>query len=410
MPATHSLLKKLIPAILTGALTTSSALGFADTSNASPTLQLLARAAPSKSMPAIIPSAPNISSDHYVLLDSDTGNIIAQKNIEQRRPPASLTKLMTLYIIFSALDDGQIQLDEKVPISKKAWQMGGSKMFVKVGTRVPVKDLIQGIIVASGNDACVAMAQFVAGNEKTFAGYMNTAAKNLGMTHSHFVDSTGLPKPDHYTTPGDLAILANAIVHHFPQYYHFFSEKWFKYNNIRQPNRNRLLWRDPSVDGMKTGHTKAAGYCLIASAHRNDTRLISVVMNTPSDEQRADASQALMNYGFRYYETKTVYSANSSVEKHRVWMGDNKYVDLGVANAVNITIPKGHSTQLTNQITLSKKLVAPIQKGSVYGTLKVLDNGKLVASSPLTALDDVQKGGLLARVRDRVLMMFEKQA
>jgi serine-type D-Ala-D-Ala carboxypeptidase (penicillin-binding protein 5/6) len=406
MPIMDIFKTKLMQKSLTLLLMISSAC-YADTAPNS--LQMLSKN-PNKAMPLIIPSAPSISSNHYVLLDADSGSVIAQKNIDVRRPPASLTKLMTLYIIFSALDNGQIQLDEEVPISKKAWKMGGSKMFVKVGSSVPVKELIQGIIVASGNDACVAMAQFIAGNEKTFASYMNTAAKNLGMTHSHFVDSTGLPDPDHYTTPGDLAILANAIVHHFPQYYHFFNEKWFKYNKIRQPNRNRLLWRDPSVDGMKTGHTKAAGYCLIASAKRNNTRLISVVMNTPSDSARANASQTLLNYGYRYYQTENIYSANSSIKKQRVWMGDNKFVDLGVANAINITVPNSHDIQITNQITINKHLVAPVQKGATYGSVNILDNGKVVATAPLIALENINKGSLLSRLRDRIMMLFEKVA
>lgn len=360
--------------------------------------------------PNIIPAPPLISSQHYVLLDAQSGAIIAQKNINQRRPPASLTKLMTLYLIFNALDNGQITENARVPISRKAWATGGSKMFVKVGTTVPVKDLIQGIIITSGNDACVAMAQYLAGNEKTFATYMNAAAKQLGMTHSHFVDSTGLPHPGHYSTPGDLAILARAIITHFPQYYHWFDEKWFTYNGIKQPNRNRLLWRDPSVDGLKTGHTQAAGYCLIASGKRKNTRLISVVMGTPSDAARANDSQAVLNYGFRFYRNQTVATANTPLTEPRVWLGNQTHVPCGLAHDLSITIPNSNHTQITQSIKPLNRLTAPIDIGDACGELIVKNQQKIIAQAPLITLKGIPAGGWTSRVRDRVLMIFHRKA
>ena len=253
---------------------------------------------PEASAPVIIPSAPNIDAKGYVLMDVNSGYIIAEKNPDKRMAPASLTKLMTLYIIAQALKNGQIHLDDKVRISKKAWQMGGSRMFVKVGTYVPVEKLVQGIIVASGNDATLAMAQYIGGGESTFVSMMNQVASQLGMKNTHYTDSNGLPAPDHYSTPLDIAKLSRAWILNFPEYYPWFKQKWIVYDGIRQPNRNRLLWRDPSVDGMKTGHTKEAGYCLVASAKREGMRLLSVVMGAPTDSLRATESESLVKLRF----------------------------------------------------------------------------------------------------------------
>src|SRR3989344_871667 len=254
--------------------------------------------------PLIIPPPPDLKAKSYVLMDALSGVVVADKEMNTVVEPASLTKLMTLYLTFSALHSGQIHLNDQGPISAHAWKMDGSRMFVKVGSFVTVDELIQGITVASGNDATVALAEYIGGTEETFAQLMNQTAQSLGMKNTHFMDSTGMPNDQHYTTAYDLALLARALIENFPQEYHYFSEKWITYNNIKQPNRNRLLWQDPSVDGLKTGHTDSAGFCLIASAKRNNMRLISVIMNTPNESERAIESEALLNYGFRFYTTK----------------------------------------------------------------------------------------------------------
>jgi len=261
----------------------------------------------------MIPPPPSIDAKGYVLIDANSGRVLAGKNISERMPPASLTKLMTMYVVSQALAQGQANLNDDVRISKLAWSKGGSKMFIKVGDHIKLQELIKGIIVASGNDACVAVAEFVAGNEDSFSQLMNMTAKQLGMENTNFTDSTGLPAPNHYTTPLDMAILARHVVQDFPQDYKWYKEKWIMFNNIKQPNRNRLLWRDSTVDGMKTGHTEEAGYCLVSSAKRNGTRLIAVVMGAPSDEARSADSMALYNWGFRFFKTMKVYDSNKEL-------------------------------------------------------------------------------------------------
>lgn len=357
--------------------------------------------------PLIIPPPPSINAKAYVLMDANSGTIIAKKNMDGRLPPASLTKLMTLYVISEALSRGQITLDDKVRISEEAWRRGGSRMFVKEGSSVPVKLLIQGIIVASGNDACVAMAQYIAGSESSFAALMNQTAKRLGMTNTHFVDSTGLPKPAHYATPHDLAILARALIQNFPQYYSWYKQKWIKYNGIRQPNRNRLLWRDPSVDGLKTGHTQAAGYCLISSGVRNSMRLISVVMGTPSDADRSNDSQALLNWGFRFYRSHKIFSANTAIAKPRVWFAKHKYASLGVTKDLYVTTPVGQFKNIKASMQLPSKLHAPIIKGQAYGKIQITLKDKPVATTDLVALDDDPKAGLWSRAIDHIELFFK---
>ncbi|MBN2690058.1 MAG: D-alanyl-D-alanine carboxypeptidase [Gammaproteobacteria bacterium] len=385
----------------TAATTTTEATPSSDitTTTAAP----IAAPAPT---PALIPNPPTLSAKGYVLMDANSGNIIAQKNANERMAPASLTKLMTLYIIADELQQGRIQLDDQVRISKKAWQMGGSRMFVKVGTKVPVKLLIQGIIVASGNDATYAMAEYIGGTEQAFVDLMNQTAKALGMTNTHFSDCNGLPKPDHYSTPMDLAKLTRAIIQNYPEYYHWFSQKWINYNNIKQPNRNRLLWRDPSVDGLKTGHTEEAGYCLISSAMRNGMRLISVVMGTPTDSARANESEALLTYGFRFFETHKLYDPNTAVMTPRVWFGQHKKVGLGLINGLYVTIPIGQYKNINVNTTLDGKLTAPITKGQQYGTVTVTLNGKPINTQPLVALSDDQKGGIVSRLIDHIAKLF----
>jgi serine-type D-Ala-D-Ala carboxypeptidase (penicillin-binding protein 5/6) len=355
---------------------------------------------------ATIPATPSLDAKGYVLLDYSTGQVIASLAPHDKMPPASLTKLMTLYIISKSLSTGQIHMEDDVPVSEKAWRMEGSRMFIKEGTAVKVQDLLQGIIVDSGNDACVALSEFVAGNETAFAEMMNAQAQTLGMKDSHFTDSTGLPNPDHYTTPYDMAILARALIRDFPQFYDFYKEKWFTYNNIKQMNRNRLLWRDDAVDGLKTGHTDSAGYCLVASAKHGNTRLIGVVMNASSDQARANATEQLLNYGFRFYETVKVIEAKKPLIQARVWFGQLKEIDLGLDEDFYLTLPKDAYQNLKAFVKLPSKLEAPIEKGKNYGTLEIQLNDKVLANTPLVALEDDPQAGLFSRLKDRISLML----
>lgn len=359
--------------------------------------------APSTSnRPTITPQAPNLPSNGYVLMDANTGMILAHKNMHQVMQPASLTKLMTLYLTFQALKNGQIHLTDNVRVSEKAWKTGGSRMFIKEGSEVSVQDLIDGIIVASGNDACVALSQYVGGNEATFTEMMNQAAQQLGMKDTHYVDSTGLPQPGHQSTPYDMALLTRAIITNFPQYYPMFKQGWITYNGIKQPNRNRLLWRDKSVDGLKTGHTEEAGYCLISSAIRDNMRLIAVLMGAPTDAARADNSEALLNWGFRFYKSHKLFDANTALATPRVWLGQNKTVPVGLATPLYVTIQTGNYSQLKPEIDINQSLQAPIKKGQVVGTLNVKMGNTIVSSTSLVALKDNLKGNIISRAWDHI--------
>lgn len=355
---------------------------------------------PGRPQAVVSPSAPNLDAKGYILLDAGSGKVLAEKNADERMAPASLTKLMTLYIIAGALKNGSIHLDDKVRISTKAWQTGGSRMFVKVGDEVPVRDLIQGIAVASGNDAAVAMAEYIAGTEEAFATLMNDQAKAIGMTESHFVDSNGLPNADHYSSPRDLAILARAFANDYPDTYKLFSEKWFTYNGIKQPNRNRLLWRFQYADGLKTGHTDEAGYCLVSSALKDNMRLISVIMGSKSDAQRTEDSMRMLTYGFRFFETHKIYDANKTIVDARAWKGKNKTVPLGVAQDLYATLPAGQVKNAHTEVNLNEPLMAPIVKGQSYGSIDVVLNNQVVMSTPLIALKDDPKGGFIRRLSD----------
>ena len=354
------------------------------------------------------PGTPNLDAASYIIIDGTSGKILAEKNADTRLPPASLTKLMSLYIISNAIKNGEIQVDDKVRISAKAWKTEGSRMFVKVGDEVPVKELLQGVIVASGNDATVALAEHIAGTEDTFTMMMNQQAKLLGMTNSHFIDSTGLPNKDHYSTARDLAILTQAYIKNFPEDYSYYSEKWFTYNGIKQPNRNRLLWRYQYADGLKTGHTSEAGYCLVASAKKDGMRLISVVMGEPNDEARTEDSMRLMTYGFRFFETHKLYNATSPLIQARVWQGEKSEVPLGVAEDFYITVPTGQYKRIQVSQELNSPLKAPIFKGKTYGILKITLNDQVVASKPLIALDNNPQGGLWRRASDSVKFNIHK--
>jgi D-alanyl-D-alanine carboxypeptidase (penicillin-binding protein 5/6) len=356
----------------------------------------------------LIPAAPQIAGKGFLLIDANSGEVLVSQNADETLPPASLTKMMTSYIATHELDKGNISKDDKVRVSIKAWKTLGSRMFIKEGTSVVVEDLLRGIIIQSGNDASVAMAEFIAGSEDAFADLMNQHARLLGMNGTHFMNATGLPSQNHYTTATDLAALARAIIVEHPQHYGMYSEKAFTYNGIRQPNRNKLLWRDKSVDGLKTGHTEEAGYCLVASAERNGMRLIAVMLGTRSEEARATETQKLLTYGFRYYETRKLYSAGDAVKEAKIWGGAEDKVNLGVAEDVYITVPRGQYSSLQPSMEVDNYIVAGVKAGAEYGKVQIELQGKVVLEQSLVALDTVEPGGFFKRLWDRVVLFFVK--
>ncbi len=356
---------------------------------------------------SIVPAAPDIDARGYILIDFHSGDVLAEKKADERMEPASLTKMMTAYILLDELARGKINLEDEVLISEKAWRMPGSRTFVEVGKRVPVEALLKGMIVQSGNDATVALAEYVAGGEDVFAAMMNQTAKKLGMSATHFVNSTGLPDPDHYSTPRDLATLARALIRDFPEHYAWYSIKKFKFNGIEQFNRNKLLWRDDSVDGLKTGHTESAGYCLVASAKRDAMRLISVVLGAKSENSRARESQKLLNYGFRFFETHRLYAPYKALTKVRVWKGEVEELPLGLARELYVTIPRGEYDNLKATMKLEPRITAPVNKGQRYGSVVVSLEDKTLAEAPLVALQDVPEGGLIQSLKDEILQLFE---
>lgn len=375
------------------------------TPNAQPTLNKpVPTLGASKSSPPIIPVAPIIEANGYLLMDADSGYVIAEKNQHTTMAPASLTKLMTMYVASTALKEERIHLTDNVPVSETAWRTGGSRMFIKLGSQVPLQDLINGIVIASGNDASVAMSEFIAGSESAFVDLMNKVAVQLGMKNTHYADATGLPDPKNYTTPYDLSILTRAIIYHHPEDYKWYSQKWMTYNNIKQPNRNLLLFRDPSVDGLKTGHTDDAGYCLVASAKRNDMRLIAIIMGSSSTKQRAIDAQALLNYGFRFFETHQLYAADTSLSTQRIWFGKEKNTALGLAQNMYITIPIGQYEKLKASLSVTPSIKAPVKKGQAYGQVQVTLNNKLISTAPLVALADNPLAGFFSRMWDYVRM------
>ena len=353
------------------------------------------------------PAAPIVGAKSYLVIDSKTGTELAAHDPDIQLAPASLTKIMTTYVVFGALRDGQIALDEEVTVSEKAWRTEGSRMFIEVGTRVTVQDLLMGLIVQSGNDAGVALAEHIAGSEAVFAEMMNQQAVALGMNSSHFRNATGLPAEGHVTTARDLAALARAMVEEFPDYYQWHAVKEFTYNDIRQENRNSLLWRDDSVDGLKTGHTDDAGYCLVASAVRNDMRVISVVLGTSSTKARADGSQALINYGFRFFETRLLFSAGEEVSKARIWKSANEVSRLGVLDDLYITVRRGSYDDLESQLDIPATILAPVATGQPVADLSISLGGEEVLRTPLRALEDNPSGSFWQRTRDSVSLWFE---
>lgn len=351
-----------------------------------------------------VPKPPALSAKSYILIDALSGRVIAEKNPDMRLPPASLTKLMSMYIVSDAIQSERIHLIDKVKVSHKAWATGGSKMFVREGASVPVKDLIEGAIVASGNDATIALAEYLSGSEASFVDQMNETAEILGMRNTHFIDSTGLPSKNHYSTARDMSILSRATILNFPEEYKIYREKWFNWGHIRQPNRNRLLWRDKTVDGIKTGHTDEAGYCLTASAKKNGMRLIAVVMGTRSDEARFTQAQQLLHYGFRYYSTHHLFPSSKEITLQRVWKGKNKSTAYGLEEDLFVTIPRGNYHRLTAKVVLNNPIIAPVQSGQVNGHLEVSYDDKIIANPPLTALKTNPEGGSWRKFSDTVTL------
>ena len=355
----------------------------------------------------IVPAAPKINASSYLVMDFNSGDVLVSKDPNKRVEPASLTKIMTVYVAAHELAAGTIHMDDKVHVSEKAWRMPGSRMFIEVNTEVSVSDLMHGIIVQSGNDASVALAEYIAGSEDAFTQIMNAYAKKLGMVNTHYANATGLPHADHYTTAMDLARLTRALIRQFPDEYTLHSIKKFTYNGITQPNRNGLLWRDEGVDGVKTGHTESAGYCLVASAKRDGMRLISVVMGTDSEEARINTTQTLLSYAFRFFETHKLYSANQVIQSGRIWKGDRETIGFGVNRDIYVTIPRGSYKQLDEKVQLQPTIIAPVNKGDVKGTLKVTLDGKQLVNKPLIALQSVAEGGFFEQLEDDVRLWFE---
>jgi serine-type D-Ala-D-Ala carboxypeptidase (penicillin-binding protein 5/6) len=357
---------------------------------------------------APIPAPPSVNARAWILVDHFTGKVLAEHNADAREEPASLTKLMTAYVVFTALSEGRLKLTDQATISTHAWHAEGSRSFVQVGTQVPVDILIKGMIVQSGNDATIALAEKLGGTEDAFAQMMNEYARRLGMSATHFVNSDGLPAPGHYTSARDMATLASALIRQFPQYYGLFSLREFMWNNIRQGNRNTLLDKDPSVDGLKTGHTDAAGFCLVSSANRDGMRLISAVMGAPSERGREEASAALLNYGFSFYETIRVKSARATVLKPRVYKSTGEFAAVGVADDVYALVPRGQSAALHTEARLAHEpLIAPFGPGEKVGELTVSDAaGEVVARAPLVMLAAVPQGGLWTRMVDGITLWF----
>ena len=354
-----------------------------------------------------IPTPPAVDARAYIVVDSRTDKIIASKEAVARVEPASLTKLMTAYIVFQELAAGKLKLEEQVTVSEHAWRSEGSRTFIELGKPVPVNILIMGMIVQSGNDATIALAERIAGTEETFVQMMNSNAQRLKMVGTHFDNSSGLPSPQHYSTARDIALLANAIIREYPQYYRWYSVREFEYHGIKQQNRNGLLTRDPSVDGMKTGHTDSAGYCLVTSAMREGMRLVSVVLGSASMKAREDASAALLNYGFTFYDTKLIAKGGVKLGASNVWKGATSPVDLGIAHDLYVTVPRGDVAGIKTVVLMQPQLMAPLRTDSVVGQFKVLgSNGQALVTEPLHPLKAVELGGWWRRMVDSIKLWF----
>jgi len=380
----HSLLKYIIILVTTG---------------------LFTGAAQAAALP--IPKPPATGAKAFIIQDFHSGRIIAEENADKPVEPASITKMMTAHIVFNELQSGNLSLDDMVTISEKAWRTPGSRMFVEVNKQVSVKDLLMGMIIQSGNDATVALAEHIAGSEDTFAALMNRHAEELGLTGSHFMNSTGLPHEQHYMTARDIARLAALTIEQYPEYYKWYSDKKFTYNDITQYNRNKLLWQDDSVDGIKTGHTDSAGYCLATSAVKDGMRLITVVLGTGSENARVEASQALLNYGFRFFETHKLYDAGTQLTTSRIWKGATDTAALGLDKALYVTIPRGQYKSLDASMSINNRIIAPVTTGQALGTVQVKLGEEVVAEQPLVSLQDVGEGSFWQRITDEALLYFQ---
>jgi D-alanyl-D-alanine carboxypeptidase (penicillin-binding protein 5/6) len=366
-------------------------------------------AVPANAAQALVPQPPQLAAKAYILIDAVTGKVIVEENADLALPPASLTKMMTAYMLAYEVASGNVSLADQVRISEKAWRTKGSRMFIQEGKFVELEDLMRGIIIQSGNDASVAVAEYLAGSEEAFADLMNQHAVRLGMTNTYFLNATGLPAENHLTTARDLAILAKAIISEFPEHYAVYAEKEFTYNEIRQPNRNKLLWRDSTVDGLKTGYTVSAGYCLVASAKKDGQRLISVVLGTSSTEARAQESQKLITYGMRFFETHQLYDAQESLTKVRVWGGVQDYLELIIENDLAVTIPRGQAKYIKAQMNINNGIEAPIAAGTNLGSLEIRLDGELIIERNLVAQQTIAEGGFLKAMTDSVERMFSDE-
>ncbi len=356
----------------------------------------------------IVPDPPQVAARGHVLMDADTLAVLAEHNAEERLPPASLTKIMTSFVAATEIEAGRIALTDSVPISVNAWRTPGSRTFVREGTEVPLADLLRGIIIQSGNDASVAVAEYIAGAEDAFANMMNSHGESMGLTETQFMNATGLPDPEQYSTAKDMARISRALIRRFPEHYAIYSERSFEYNGIEQPNRNRLLWRDRTVDGVKTGHTDAAGYCLVASAKRDGMRLISVVMGADSGAIRMRESQKLLAYGFRYFETRELYEPDTPLKVAEVWYGESEEVALGVVDPVFVTIPRGRYDDLEATLDLPRAIEAPVAVGQELGQLRVTLDDALIVETPLVAREAVAEAGFFSRLVEGIALFFRE--
>jgi D-alanyl-D-alanine carboxypeptidase (penicillin-binding protein 5/6) len=354
------------------------------------------------------PQPPSVIGRSWVVVDLSSNQVLAAQKADERVEPASLTKIMTAYVVFQALRDKKLALGQQVTVSERAWRAPGSRMFIRVGTQVSVDDLVRGMVVQSGNDACIALAEAVAGNEEVFVQMMNREAARLGMKNTSFRNASGLPDPQHYSTAQDLYLLTAAIIRDFPDYYaQYYAQKEYRYNNITQPNRNRLLWVDPTVDGVKTGHTEAAGYCLVASSKRGERRLLSVLLGSTSEATRAHESQKLLNWGFQFFDSVKLHAANDAVRSLDVWKGAADTVKAGFRNDLVITVPKGEAEKLKSELLSQQPLVAPVAAGQRVGTLRVTHDGKPLGEFPVVALEPVAAAGLFGRAWDTLRLLLK---
>jgi D-alanyl-D-alanine carboxypeptidase (penicillin-binding protein 5/6) len=352
------------------------------------------------------PAAPTLGANSYILVDFNSGDVLVESNPDMRVEPASITKVMTSYVVFSELVSGNLKLTDTVTVSETAWRTGGSRMFIEPSMQPTIEQLIKGMVIQSGNDASVALAEHLAGTEQAFAGLMNHYANQMGMTNSNFMNSTGLPDENHFTTARDVATLSVALIQDFPDFYSWYSEKEYSFNNIRQHNRNNLLWRDPAVDGLKTGYTEAAGYCLAASAKRDGMRLVSVVLGSGSESSRVNESQSLLNYGFRFFETIQLYKAGQELAQGKVWKGEAEQIRLGIRDELFVTIPRGRYDDLDAQVEMLPELIAPIVEGEEVGQISIRLEDAEVASRGLVALEGVAEAGFFGRTWDGMSMWF----